>query len=54
MLLKGWDRYTAVLQAIAAGDAARAEAEIVADIMEAAKYLDGLADATGQLRRPGG
>lgn len=53
VLLKGWDRHTAALQAIIAGDAARAEAEIVADIMEAASYLDGLADETGQLQRPG-
>lgn len=53
VLLKGWDRHTAALQAIIAGDAARAEAEVVADIMEAANYLGGLADETGLLRRPG-
>ena len=52
VLLKGWDHHTAALKAIMAGDAERAEAEIVADITEAAHYLGGLADATGQLRRP--
>ena len=52
VLLKGWDHHTAALKAIVAGDAARAEAEIVADITEAAHYLGGLADVTGQLRRP--
>jgi len=52
VLLKGWDHHTAALKAIVAGDAARAEAEIVADITEAAHYLGGLADTTGQLRRP--
>lgn len=50
--LKGWDRHTAMLKAIAAGDGATAEHEIVADITEAAQYLGGLADASGQLRRP--
>ena len=54
VLLKGWDHHTAALKAIVAGDAARAEAEIVADITEAAHYLGGLADTTGQLRRPPG
>ena len=52
VLLKGWDHHTAALKAIVAGDAERAEAEIVADITEAAHYLGGLADTTGQLRRP--
>ncbi|MEA2943602.1 MAG: hypothetical protein QOD09_4131 [Bradyrhizobium sp.] len=52
VLLKGWDRHTAALKAIAAGDADGAEREIVADITEAAQYLAGLADSTGQLHRP--
>jgi DNA-binding GntR family transcriptional regulator len=52
VLLKGWDRHTAALKAIIAGDADGAEREIVADITEAAQYLAGLADSTGQLRRP--
>ena len=43
VLLKGWDHHTAALKAIVAGDAERAEAEIVADITEAAHYLGGLA-----------
>ena len=54
VLLKGWDHHTAALKAIMAGDANRAESEIVVDITEAAHYLGGLADATGQLRRPAG
>jgi DNA-binding GntR family transcriptional regulator len=54
VLLKGWDHHTAALKAIMAGDAGRAESEIVADITEAAHYLSGLADTTGQLRRPAG
>jgi DNA-binding GntR family transcriptional regulator len=54
VLLKGWDHHTAALKAIMAGDADGAEREIVADISEAAHYLAGLADATGQLRRPSG
>jgi DNA-binding GntR family transcriptional regulator len=52
VLLKGWDHHTAALKAIIAGDGEAAEREIVADIMEAAQYLSGLADAGGQLRRP--
>ena len=52
VLLKGTDRHTAVLKAIVAGDADGAEREIVADITEPAQYLAGLADSTGQLRRP--
>ena len=52
VLLKGWDHHTAALKAIVAGDAARAETESVADVTEAAHYLGGLADPTGQLRRP--
>jgi DNA-binding GntR family transcriptional regulator len=54
VLLKGWDRHTAALTAIVAGDADAAEREIVADITEAAQYLEGLADSSGQLRRPTG
>ena len=54
VLLKGWDRHTAALKAIIAGDAEGAEREIVADITEASHYLAGLADTTGQLRRPPG
>ncbi|MEA2881065.1 MAG: hypothetical protein QOH32_284, partial [Bradyrhizobium sp.] len=52
VLLKGTDRHTAALKAIVAGNADGAEREIVADITEAAQYLAGLADSTGQLRRP--
>lgn len=52
VLLKGWDRHTAALEAIAAGDGDGAEREIVADITQAASYLAGLADASGELRRP--
>jgi len=50
--LKGWDHHTAALQAIIAADADTAEREIVADISEAAQYLQSLAGATGQLQRP--
>lgn len=52
VLLKGWDHHTAALKAIVAGDADAAEREIVADITEAAHYLESLADSTGRLRRP--
>jgi DNA-binding GntR family transcriptional regulator len=52
--LKGTDHHTAALKAIRAGNADAAEAEIVADITEAAAYLHGLADAAGKLRRPAG
>lgn len=52
VLLKGWDHHTAALKAITAGDADAAEREIVADITEAAHYLEGLAGAHGQLQRP--
>lgn len=51
--LKGTDRHVAALNAIRAGAGATAEAEIVADIEEAARYLGGLADSSGRLRRPG-
>ena len=52
VLLKGWDHHTAALKAITAGDADAAEREIVADITEAAHYLEGLAGPHGQLQRP--
>ena len=51
--LKGTDHHMAVLRAIRAGDAARAEAEVVADIEEAAAYLVGLAGTDGRMRRTG-
>ena len=54
VLLKGTDHHTAALKAIMAGDADGAEREIVADITEAAQYLAGFADSSGQLRRPVG
>ena len=50
VLLKGWDHQHRGVET-KAGDAARAESEIVADITEAAHYLGGLADATGQFSR---
>ena len=49
---KGTDHHTAALQALYKGDATTAEAEIVADIEEAASYLESLADANGLLQRP--
>ena len=52
--LKGWDRHTAALKAIIAGDADAAEREIVADISEAAQFLQSLAGANGELKRPPG
>jgi DNA-binding GntR family transcriptional regulator len=52
VLLKGSDHHAAALKAIIAGDANGAEGEIVADITKASHYLAGLADSTGQLRRP--
>ena len=51
--LKGTDHHVAALQAIRDGDGERAEAEIAADIEEAAAYLQSLADASGRIRRPG-
>lgn len=51
--LKGTDHHTAVLGAIRQGDEATAEAEIVADIREAAAYLNTLADENGRICRPG-
>ena len=54
VLLKGWDHHTAALKAIMAGDADTVEQAIVADICGAARYLESLADADGQLQRPPG
>jgi DNA-binding GntR family transcriptional regulator len=51
--LKGSDHHTAALKAIIKGDADAAEAEIVADITEAASYLEGLAGPSGRLQAPG-
>ncbi|TCT07704.1 GntR family transcriptional regulator [Aquabacter spiritensis] len=51
--LKGTDHHAALLAAIRAGDGARAEAEIIADIEEAGRYLLGLADTDGRIRRAG-
>jgi DNA-binding GntR family transcriptional regulator len=51
--LKGSDHHTAAMKAIIKGDADKAEAEIVADISEAANYLEGLAGPSGQLQAPG-
>ncbi len=52
--LKGTDHHIAALEAIVAGDARRAEREIIADIEEAAKYLGGLADRNGMICKPCG
>jgi len=52
--LKGTDHHTAALDAIRRGDGAVAEQEIIADIEEAGRYLLGLADASGRIRRIGG
>lgn len=49
--LKGMDHHAAVLDALRCGDGAAAEAEIIADIDEAGRYLLGLADDTGRIRR---
>jgi DNA-binding GntR family transcriptional regulator len=51
--LKGTDHHAAVLLALQQKDGAQAEAEIVADINEAASYLLSLADSTGRIRRMG-
>lgn len=51
--LKGSDHHTAALKALSDGNPDAAEAEIVADITEAATYLEGLADSTGRLKFPG-
>lgn len=49
--LKGTDHHAAVLKAIRQGNGAMAEAEIMADIEEAGRYLLSLADASGRIRR---
>lgn len=49
--LKGTDHHQAALDAMRRKDGAGAEAEIVADIEEAGRYLLGLADADGRIRR---
>lgn len=51
-LLKGTDHHKAALEAIRRGDGVAAEAEIVADIEEAAAYLATLAGADGIIRHP--
>jgi len=51
--LKGTDHHKAALDGIRDGDTDQAEAEIVADITEASRYLSSLADETGKLRPPG-
>jgi DNA-binding GntR family transcriptional regulator len=50
--LKGSDHHQAALNAILKGDAAVAEAAIIADISEAANYLGQLADRMGRLVKP--
>ncbi|QRG05934.1 GntR family transcriptional regulator [Xanthobacter dioxanivorans] len=49
--LKGTDHHRAALDAMRRKDGAAAEAEIVADIEEAGRYLLGLADPAGRIRR---
>ena len=50
---KGTDHHAAVCDALRRGDGAAAEAEIVADIEGAARYLEGLADRDGVIQRHG-
>jgi DNA-binding GntR family transcriptional regulator len=50
--LRGTDHHESLVGAIEAKDGATAEAEIVADIEEAAKYLLSCADSDGSIRRP--
>ncbi len=50
--LRGSDHHQRILEAIAAGDADKAEAETIADIEEAANYLLSCADESGRIRRP--
>lgn len=50
--LRGTDHHARIVEAIAAGDADIAEAEIIADIEEAASYLLTCADIDGRIRRP--
>jgi DNA-binding GntR family transcriptional regulator len=49
--LKGTDHHLKLLEALRTHDAATAEAEIVADIEEAGRYLMSLADDSGRIRR---
>lgn len=49
--LKGTDHHAAMVAALRAGDGTRAEAEMIADIEEAGRYLLGLADTSGRIRR---
>ncbi|MFG1190924.1 GntR family transcriptional regulator [Xanthobacter flavus] len=51
VLLKGTDHHQAALDALRRRDGAAAEAEIVADIEEAGRYLLSLADPSGRIRR---
>lgn len=53
-LLKGTDHHLKLIDALDRRDADTAEAEIVDDIENAGRYLIGLADATGRIRRPAG
>lgn len=50
--LRGSDHHARIVEAIAAGNADTAEAEIIADIEEAANYLLTCADMDGRIRRP--
>ena len=50
--LKGSDHHQAALNGILKGDAAAAEAAIIADITEAANYLERLADKMERLVKP--
>jgi DNA-binding GntR family transcriptional regulator len=52
--LKGTDHHLRILEALRAGDADTAEAEMIADIEEAGAYLLGLADQEGHIRRDSG
>ncbi|WBU64795.1 GntR family transcriptional regulator [Paracoccus aerodenitrificans] len=49
---RGSDHHARIVEAIAAADADTAEAEIVADIVEAANYLMTCAGEDGRIRRP--
>ncbi|WP_209427952.1 GntR family transcriptional regulator [Pararhodobacter sp. SW119] len=50
--LKGTDRHIGVIGALRRRDAKAAEAEIVADVEEASRYIASLADEHGRIRRP--
>jgi len=50
--LRGSDHHEKIVEAIEAGDGATAEAEIAADIEEAANYLLSCSDEAGRIRRP--